>query len=315
LNRPTLSAGSAISAAPSQAGGQIPAGRCVAMPKPIGTALLPGSGTLEVAVVAGHSTATRVVATNPLKFLVPRRPGPAAWIYTSTYGGGLVAGDEIDIRLRLGPGAVCVMHSQSSNKVYKSPAALFCRHRLHARVQRGATLILAPDQVTCFADARYEQDQRIDLAAGSVLVAVDWLTSGRQARGERWAFSRYRSRLTVFLEDEQLLAESLLLDPLDGRLDSAFRLGRFDCLALVTLVGDRLAAHVDDLLARVGRQPVGRADAGGQQNPIVEAISPIPHGAVLRLLGESSESVGQYLRSALSFLSEDLGDSLWARKW
>src|SRR6185295_16446960 len=143
--------------------------------------------------------------------------------------------DEIDIQLRVGPGAVCVMNTQSSNKVYKSPAGLVCRHRLRAQVERDALLILAPDQVTCFAQACYEQDQQVDLHADGALVAVDWLTSGRLSRGERWAFSRYRSRFDVFLDGEQLLCDSLLLDPADGPLDSAFRLGRFNCLAMVVL--------------------------------------------------------------------------------
>ncbi|MFP6702293.1 MAG: hypothetical protein VB861_11140, partial [Planctomycetaceae bacterium] len=61
------------------------------------TSLRPGSGRITVAHVAGRSHVTRNLATNPLKLWVPKRPGPASWITATTFGGGLVAGDRIQI--------------------------------------------------------------------------------------------------------------------------------------------------------------------------------------------------------------------------
>ncbi|MBI3836611.1 MAG: urease accessory protein UreD [Planctomycetia bacterium] len=272
-------------------------------------ALRPGRGLLELSVVAGQAAATRVVATSPLKFLIPRRRGPAAWVYTCTFGGGLVAGDQIDMDVRLGPKVTCVMSTQSSTKVYKSPAGLPCRHVLRATVADEASLILIPDPVTCFAGARYEQDQQIELEPRSTLVAVDWLTSGRHARGERWAFARYHSRLNIFMGSDLLLADRLLLDPEDGPLGSPYRLGRFNCVAAVALVGNRFKDVRDRLLAQQATKPIER------HSPIIDFASPIPHGIILRILGQRPEQVGHLVRESLLFLDSYLGDTPWARKW
>ncbi len=87
----------------------------------VGTAIAPARGLLELSLVAGRTAATRSFATSPLKLLIPRRRTAAAWVYAGTYGGGLVAGDEIDLDVRIGPKALGVLGTQASTKVYRSP--------------------------------------------------------------------------------------------------------------------------------------------------------------------------------------------------
>jgi len=268
-----------------------------------------GRGILELSFVAGRTAATRSVATSPLKLLILRRRATAAWVYASTYGGGLVAGDEIDLHVRIGPRAMAVLGSQASTKVYRSPSQIPCRQTLTASVAEGGLLVLAPDPLTCFAQASYEQSQSIRLRGNGSLVLVDWLTSGRRARGECWAFSRYRSRLEIYRNDELLVADALLLDPADGPLDSPFRLGRFHCLAMLVLIGEQLTAAIEDQLAGIAAKPIQ------PRARLLDVGSRVPHGIVLRVIGETTESVARYLSQALSFLNEFLGDGPWARKW
>ena len=269
----------------------------------------PGRGTLEVSYIGGRTAVTRAQAFSPLKLLSPRRRGPAAWIYTSSMGGGLVAGDRIDMEVRVGPRARCVITTQSSTKVYKNPSNARCGQRLRATVCEDALLVLAPDAVTCFAGASYQQQQRIDLEPGSSLVVVDWLTSGRRARGECWSFSGFQSRLDVYLGPEHLLADSLRLDPNDGPLQAPHRLGRFHCLATVVVIGEPLREAIDRLLEQHARQPI-QCNA-----PLIDAASQIRHGAILRILGTTTEQVACYQRDKLCFLTKFLGDTPWARKW
>jgi urease accessory protein len=268
-----------------------------------------GKGVLELSHVAGRTEVTRAFAESPLRLLVPRRRGIPAWVYLSTYGGGMVAGDEIDLRVRIGARAVGVLGTQASTKVYRSPSQVPCRQTLRATVADAGLLVLAPDPLTCFAQACYEQSHSIRLEESGSLVLVDWLTSGRRARGESWAFSRYRSRLQVRRNDELILADGLLLDPIDGPLDSPFRLGRFHCLAMIALIGEQLATAAEDLLGRIAAKPVP-ARAG-----LLDAASPIPHGIVVRVMGETTESVSRYVSQALSFLDKFLDEGPWSRKW
>src|ERR1700743_2023110 len=67
---------------------------------------------LTVECVAGQRTVTSAFARNPLKLLTPRARGQSVWAYTSSFGGGFVAGDETRLDLRIGSGARCFLGTQ-----------------------------------------------------------------------------------------------------------------------------------------------------------------------------------------------------------
>ena len=273
--------------------------------------LVPGRGSLAVERVAGASAVTGARAAAPLKLLVPRPRGPAAWAYAATYGGGLVAGDTIDIDVSVGPGAAALVGTQASTKVYAGegrPAS----QSLHARIAEGALLALLPDPVCPFADAVYHQHQRIDLAEGASLALIDMLTSGRAARGERWRFASYRSTTEVHLGGQLALRDALHLEDTPGS-SIADRMDRFHALAAVLLLGPALAAPAAALLDRLsGRLSGAPAPLRAR---LYTAASPVPGGALLRIAGEDPEEVVAFARRALAPLAERLGEDPWSRKY
>jgi urease accessory protein len=226
----------------------------------------------------------------------------------SNFGGGLVAGDQTGLEIRLGLEARCFVGTQASTKVYRNPLQRPCGHQTHAVLERGSLLVLSPDPVQAFAGSSYTQRQEFRLDQGAGLVLVDWFCSGRAARGERWAFTRFHSRNDVFLGEERLLVDSLLLDPSEGPLDGPLRMGRFNCLALVLLVGEPVHEAAVQLLALVAAQPVTRRAA------LIHSASPIRGGVLLRVAGEEVETVAREIHRHLAFLREVLGDDPWARK-
>jgi ABC-type branched-subunit amino acid transport system ATPase component len=159
------------------------------------------------------------------------------------------------------------------------------------------------------AGSTYYQRQEFYLQPGAGLVLLDWFCSGRSARRERWAFTRLQSRNEVFHGQERLLTDSLLLDQAHGPLDGANRMGRFNCLALLVMIGPMVADAAARMLAEVEALPVTR------RAELIISASPIRQGAVLRIAGESGEEVGREIRGRLAFVSELLGDDPWARKW
>lgn len=206
-------------------------------------------------------------------------------------------------------GSRAVLTTQSSTKVYRSPSEATCLQTLNATVEDDALFVVAPDPVTCFAGARYEQRQIVRLAPSSTLVYVDWLTSGRRARGESWAFSQYRTRLDVYRDGKRCLTDALLLDPTDGPLDSPYRMGRFHCCAVVVFDGPQAEAASAALLDEVGNRPVE------PDSHVIDSASPLKTGAIWRLAGLTTELVAHRLKDRLEFLKPALGDSPWGRKW
>ncbi len=268
-----------------------------------------GDAALAVSMVHGLSAATIVWARSPLKLLTPRPRGGSVWAYTSSFGGGMVAGDRTRLEVTVDAGARCFLGTQASTKIYRNPAKLPCSHDLLARVADEALLILAPDPVQCFAESSYEQRQHFTLTPAANLMLVDWLSAGRVARGELWNFRRYLSRNEVERQGKKLLVDAVLLDSRDGKLAGKYRGGRFQCLATVLLMGPCVARYAQQILEWYSARPI-------QPNaPVVVAASPLHEGVILRLAGTSVEYVGRAMHERLGFVRELLDDNPFSRKW
>jgi urease accessory protein len=243
-------------------------------------------------------------AQSPLQVLLPKNHGHAAWVVLGSLGGGLVDGDAIRLDVDVEPGAAGLVGTQASTKVYRCPERA-CRQDTIARAGAGSLLAIVPDPVACFAGARYDQTLAVSLAEGASIVLVDAFTAGRSARGERWDFHRYASRISIDRDGAPLLRDAVVLDPAHGDLRA--KMGRFDAVATVVLAGPRVAPLLTS--ARDLPPPARRA-------PLLAAASPLgDDGVVVRIAGEAIESVTGAVRRCLAGLGDLLGDDPFARRW
>ena len=147
-----------------------------------------------------------------------------------------------------------------------------------------------------------------DLHLDGTLVMVDWMTSGRHAAGERWAFSRYESRFNITRDGRPIFFDALVLEP---NLDSvADRMGRFNVFLTAIITGPLVTVAAAGLLTRTS-QLVVEPNA----NLVVSGIALRDGGALLRMAGVDVEQVRRALVEHLAFLSPLVGDDLWSRKW
>jgi urease accessory protein len=285
------------------------AARGEARPVPRPVAVPPAAGRGEIEVVRRHdgrSVVTRAYATSPLRLLTPINHGHAAWIYGSSYGGGLVDGDAVTLDVDLAPGAAAFVSTQASTKVYRSFRGT--RSATDGRIGPGALLVLAPDPVVCYAGSRYRQSQRFAVDAAGALVLVDWVTSGRRAAGERWQFDEYDATTEVHVAGALVLHDRLRLRAAHGDLGS--RLGRFDVLALVVLAGAGVAGEAAAIVGSVMARPLER------RAPLLMSAAALRGGGcAVRLAGQSVEQVGHAIAKLLAFVPARLGDDPWSRKW
>jgi len=271
--------------------------------------LVPATARGEIAVVRrpdGRSVVARAYATSPLRLLTPTNHGHAAWIYASSYGGGLVDGDAVAVDVDVAPGASSFVSTQASTKVYRSFRGTGTA--TDARVGEGGLLVLAPDPVVCYAGARYRQSQRFTVDAGASLVLVDWVTSGRRAAGERWEFDEYDAHTEVRVGGAVVVHDRVLLRGAHGDLGA--RLGRFDVLALVVLAGGGVAGEAAGIVATVAERPLERRPA-----LLMSAAALRGGGCAVRIAGRSVEQVGEAIARLLAFVPARLGDDPWSRKW
>jgi len=269
----------------------------------------PGAARLEVELVAGASAVVSSFASAPMKLLAPKARGKSVWAFTSSFGGGLVAGDQTRLDLRLGEGTVCHLGTQASTKVYRNPKGLPCGHETLAEVGAGATLVFCAEPVQAFAGSHYRQRQRFELAGDASLVLLDWFTSGRPARGERWGWEQFESRNEVAIGGVLVFADAVFLRPAEGPLGAAHRLGRHNCFAMLACAGPA-AEPVARLMPERFSSAPPRPGA-----ELAASVSARRGVTVARLAAPSVEAAGRELRELLRPLADLLGDDPWARKW
>jgi urease accessory protein len=256
-------------------------------------------GRLRVATDGAQSVVTTLYSRAPHRFLVPVPRGPVVSAYVTSLGGGLVQGDDIALEVDVEPGAALVVASQGSTKVYKGSLT---QQSLTARVSAGAALVWVPEPVTCFAGARYRQAQALHLEASASLLYLDWLTSGRMARGERWQAEAYESRTQIFVGGQLVAHDALSL----GGDTAARRMGRVNALASVFVLGPRMQL-LALALAREQRDVTRRPD-------LLCAVGALPGGVVWRVAGETIERVREHIAVAIKVLAPSLGCDIWARR-
>ncbi len=137
---------------------------------------------------------------------------------------------------------------------------------------------------------------------------IDWLSSGRRAFGERWQFDEYASQTVVWVNEKLVVHDALALRADDGNL--AERLGRFDVLATMSVMGVPLRGEAAAIAAAVGETPVSR-----RPDQLIVATQVANAGCMVRIAGASVEQVGHTLRALLGFVPALLGDDPWSRKW
>ncbi|CAN0889167.1 Urease accessory protein D [Linum grandiflorum] len=278
------------------------------------------TGKVTVERVGEKSAVIRCFSKYPLKFILPNK------------------GDRISCEFNIGDGCTAVLTTQASTKVYKSLGSRCSEQFLEARIGSDALLVVIPDPVTCFATARYAQKQVFRVVAGSSLVLVDWITSGRHESGEKWEFELYKSTNQIFIADDDdddddrpLFIDTVLLEK--GSISSVAEcMLDYQVIAMVVLLGpklDNIKNQVQENVRRLMSDQLHKPFYGRRSNdshakpnssssigdgfnkpPFVASCSPFGPkgvGVVVRIAATTTESVYKFLNQQLSGLDSLIG--------
>ncbi len=267
-----------------------------------------GRGRIVAQLAGGRSVLGSVRAESPLRFLqpTPSAIGGAASVCLVTFGGGLVAGDQIGVELEVHPGARLLAFTQSSTKVFRGAS----RQTVTASVD--GTLVLLPDPVAAFADAAFRQTTDIHLGPGGAVVALDGFTAGRAAFGERWAMRSLDLRTTIRNDAGVIVSDATRLDQADGSI--ADRLGSYDAVLTLIAVGQGAAAIVRSILRDPFAPPTPDLFIAASPLPRARALSGAD-GAILRVAASQPAVALAALRRRLRNLPDiDIVDPFGSRR-
>jgi len=180
--------------------------------------LTEGAAEIGFARRDGISRLARLYQRDPLRVLFPAPAAgdpPVAVIVTTS--GGLVAGDRLDIRVELAPGATAHVTASAAEKVYRSTGRT-TTIRQTLSIGPGAALEFLPPETILFDGARLQRETVIDLAPGSAFLGGDIVVFGRRARGERFANGFLREVWELRRNGYLVWGDALHLDDDVGRI-------------------------------------------------------------------------------------------------
>ncbi|KAK2461665.1 hypothetical protein APHAL10511_006128 [Amanita phalloides] len=301
------------------------------------------AGTGRIALGAqGRSVAfSELSSAYPLKLLSPRTvQDKVAVVYVLTYGGGLVGGDQLKLRVNVEDEAVLAILSQGSTKVFKTrsgqrlsdvPRSIGAQTMSLSpevtsqissfNVASGSMLALLMEPVTCFRSASYTQIQTFHLEDDrSSIVVLDWITSGRKALGEEWAFSKYYSCNEIWVGQKRIVRDVMLLED-ESKENSSVpsrslidRLAPYACYATVFLYGPHTRETISQLSKDYDTISVFKSVAPEE---LLWSLSPVASrdgmGAVLRVAALETQMVKKWLATALKDLQAIMGAEVYRR--
>ena len=274
-----------------------------------------GAGHLGVSLVEGLSSVIASGATDPLKVLVSTPRGRCAWAFTTTYGGGLLAGDRIDLRVDVAAGASLYLGTQASTKIYRSPEGLAAEQRLRLSAGPGSVVVGLPDPVTPFATAVHLQDQELEVATSASLIWLDGVTSGRAARDERWQCTRHRSAVRLRVDGRVRFVDCVDLERGAGSGERGAaplnrRMLEYGAFATLLIGGPAFASLVDRVVTEVAQSPLP-----APRSPLLITAAPIAGwGAVVRLAATERETLDRQVRRLLGDIRPVIADDPWERR-
>ena len=176
-----------------------------------------GAAEIGFARRDGVTRLAHLYQTDPLRVLFPLPeagdPIQAAIVTTS---GGLVAGDRIDLAVRVEPGASAHVTASAAEKIYRSPrsgnggATTAIRQSLTAGC--GAALEFLPPETILFDGAWLQRETVVELGPGAAFLGGDIVVFGRRARGERFTHGLLREVWEVRREGVLVWGDALHLD-------------------------------------------------------------------------------------------------------
>jgi urease accessory protein len=210
--------------------------------------------TLEVASVRGKTQLVRCHNVQPLKLLQPASPTSACHVVLSSYGGGMVAGDAIRLRIAAGADTRLFVSTQANTKIFRSIDGTVAEQHTTGVVGDHALAVVFPDPVVLQAESRYRQQQHWHLAPSATLLVIDWFHSGRMDQGERFAFTSLHSELRVTVDGRLTLLDRFAFAPDEHIATSPANFAGYQTFFSAFLVGPPADPRFQQLAAMLERQ-------------------------------------------------------------
>jgi len=162
---------------------------------------------------------------------------------------GLLAGDRVNVRVAVEPGARLLLTAPSASRIHMMLAGHAELHQ-EFRVADGGALDYWPEYLIPQAGSRYRQRSILRVEPGGTLLWTESLAPGRTAAGEIFAFSELRIATDLHIGPAHIARERYALTPGDATQRALLRHFPTPYYASLLCVSPQLAT-ASDAIAKI----------------------------------------------------------------
>ena len=234
---------------------------------------------------AAHGTRTVLARRSHVGPLVVQRPfypeGGVCHVYLVHPPGGVVGGDQLELRVSVAEGAHALITTPAATKFYRSDARI--ARQTQDITMGAATFEWLPQETILFPDAYANIATRVRLSERSRFIGWEIVCYGRPASGLGFSGGRAHQDFELWLNDVPLTLDHLRLD--GGSDTMTARYG----LAGQPVLGTMFAFPADDALLELART----VTVAGVQS----ACTKVDGVLACRALGAQADAVRRQLAS------------------
>jgi urease accessory protein len=248
---------------------------------------------LELDWVNGATRVTRLVNRAPMRLLETGLHDDGVEVQLASYGGGVLQGDQVELRIRCGDDTGLRLKSQANTHVYRNESGREAVQLIRADCGERSRIRVLPEPLVPHQGAVFRQEQHWDLAPSTDFILADWMQSGRSESCEQFAFEKIQSRLLIRVGKQLVLEENLCFQPGREQMRSPAAFGPFDMMLNLYIIGpdaecqaQKLTPFLDFPEQHTRALPNQRS--GPLHGPLC-ALNPLPggNGYLLRALANT----------------------------
>lgn len=146
---------------------------------------------------------------------IPTAPFASAFrVFTSSYGGGMLQGDRIDMHIECRDGSSLCLESQGNQHLYtRQDGKRGVFQNIQGEVGENSRVISLPQPTVMHEGSDFHQNQTWSLKASSQFILVDTFHIGRSENGERFSYRSYGSDIELRLDGEPIYLDRFQSQP------------------------------------------------------------------------------------------------------
>ncbi len=165
--------------------------------------------------------------------------------------GGMVGGDRLSQTIRLSPGSRVLLTTTAAAKVYGTrgrsrlhPEGIESQQTINIDLAENTCLEWLPRENILFDGSLFQQQMRVNLAAGSTFLGWEIVRFGRTARGETFREGEYKSYLEVYRDNIPVWIDRSRIAADDPLLNSANGLHGQPVIASLVYIGEAISTEL-----------------------------------------------------------------------